>query len=44
MDALVEMMTQYKQLQATGAGFEVNVLSGKKDNLTIKHMRNKESN
>lgn len=44
MDALVEMMTQYKQLQATGAGFEVNVLSGKKDNLTIKHKRNKESN
>ena len=38
------MMTQYKQLQATGAGFEVNVLSGKKDNLTIKHKRNKESN
>ncbi|MBP3421268.1 MAG: SAM-dependent methyltransferase [Lachnospiraceae bacterium] len=44
IDALVEMMTQYKQLQATGAGFEVNVLSGKKDNLTIKHKRNKESN
>ncbi len=43
IDALMEMMTKYKQLQATGTGFEVNVLSGKKDNLTIKHKRNKES-
>ncbi len=43
IEALVELMTQYKQLQATGAGFEVNVLSGKKDNLTIKHKINKES-
>ncbi len=42
IEALVELMTQYKQLQATGAGFEVSVLSGKKDNLTIKHKTNKE--
>lgn len=37
MEAIMEMMKQYKQLQASGVGFETAVLSGKKDNLTIKH-------
>lgn len=36
-DAIMEMMTQYKQLQASGLGFEIGVLAGKKNNLTIKH-------
>ena len=37
MEAIVDMMKQYKQLQASGVGFETVVLSGKKGNLTIKH-------
>lgn len=37
METIMDMMKQYKQLQAYGVGFETAVLSGKKDNMTIKH-------
>lgn len=37
IEEIMEKMKQYKQFQASGAGFETAVLSGKKDNLTMKH-------